>query len=328
MILITGGAGFIGSAMVWELNQAGEDKILICDNWRSEDKWKNLQHLRFYDFVSPDNLFEFARERNVKFSHIIHLGACSNTTEKDMDFLYENNFRFSQEIWYLSIKNKANLIYASSAATYGDGAQGFDDDENKVESLRPLNKYGYSKQLFDKWVIKQKSNGHSTPPFYAGLKFFNVFGPNEYHKGPMASVVYHAFKQIRTEGVVKLFKSHKKDCRDGDQLRDFVYIKDVTKTIKLFLEETSLPSGIYNLGSGHANTFKNLVKYAFEALDLETKIKYIDIPEAIRNKYQYYTCANMVKLAWVYKRASFYSLKDAVADYVQDYLTHEDPYLK
>ena len=330
MILITGGAGFIGSALVWQLNCENKKDILICDRFRSGDKWKNLQHLKFHEVVNPENLFSFIEENKIDLTHIIHLGACSNTGEVDMDFLYENNVRFSQKLWQLSIEQKAKFIYASSAATYGDGKNGFDDDQDKIAKLRPLNKYGYSKQLFDEWVLKQKNQ----PALWIGLKFFNVFGPNEYHKGSMSSVLFHSVGQIKKYGFAKLFKSERKEYQDGEQLRDFVYIKDVTKVISFLMEKKPI-SGIYNLGSGQANSFKDFVTYAFEVLNKKVKIEYIPIPVHIRDKYQYYTLAKMNKLfgftpnvSGDFYNQNFYSLKDAVRDYVGEYLIKEDPHLK
>ena len=330
MILITGGAGFIGSALVWQLNCENKQDILICDRFRTNDKWKNLQHLKFSDFVTPENLFALIEKNKFPLTDIIHLGACSNTVEKDMDFLYENNVKFSQKLWSLSLEQKAKFIYASSAATYGDGSNGFDDQEDKIKKLRPLNKYGYSKQLFDEWVLKQNNK----PSLWVGLKFFNVFGPNEYHKGSMASVLFHSVSQIKKYGFAKLFKSEKIEYLDGEQLRDFFYVKDVTKVIS-FLMRKKPASGIYNLGSGQANTFKNIITYAFQALNKKVKIEYIPMPDHIRDKYQYYTQAKMNKLLGFIPQTSgdhydqkFYSLKDAVSDYIEEYLTKDDPYLK
>ena len=229
-------------------------------------------------------------ETKEKISEVVHLGACSTTTEKDMDFLYQNNVNFSKKLWHYCVKREIPFIYASSAATYGDGSKGF-DDEIDINQLSPLNKYGYSKQLFDEWVLKQKK----TPPNYYGLKFFNVFGPNEYHKGEMSSVLYHAYQQYKTKGRVSLFKSYKKDYIDGEQKRDFIYVKQVVEIIEK-LSEHVVGSGIYNIGSGKAKSFKDFVGAMFESMGKKENIEYISMPEELRSKYQYFTEAKMAKL--------------------------------
>ena len=285
MIIITGGAGFIGSAMLWELNRRGEENIIIIDDLGSTttEKWRNLSGLHFADVI-PIHLFPDLLEKGAfeGVSAIIHMGANSSTTETDADHLLTNNFVYSKKIASFSMKHDVRLIYASSAATYGDGSNGYSDDIQQLDRLRPLNMYGYSKQLFDRWAIKNGILDRA-----AGLKFFNVYGPNEYHKGDMSSVVYKAFHQIQEKGSVKLFQSHRPDYKNGEQLRDFISVKDCTRIMMWLLENPA--AGIFNVGSGEARSFKDLATATFMALGKQPLIDYVPMPETLRDKYQYYT---------------------------------------
>lgn len=322
MIVVTGSAGFIGSAVIWELNRCGIENIIVSDKLRCEDKWKNIAKRKFYDWVDRDELIEKIESGEIKPSVIVHMGACSATTEKDGDFLMKNNYEYTKKLWNIAAKNNIRFIYASSAATYGLGENGYEDEHAKIDELRPLNKYGYSKQIFDVWALKQEQK----PPHWAGFKFFNVYGPNEYHKGRMASVVYHAFNQAILEGEVKLFKSHRADYEDGGQLRDFVYIKDVVKVIKYFVDGNG-ESGIYNLGTGKARSFYDLAMNAMKFAGKNPNINYIDMPLDIRDKYQYFTEAAMGKLRKAGYSEEFYTFEEGIKDYVQNYLMNEDRYL-
>ena len=316
MIVVTGGAGFIGSAIVWQLNQRGENKIIIVDELGTDDKWKNLVPLKFEDFIHKDDLISMILERDIPFeiSSIIHMGANSSTTEKDADHLFSNNYLYSKELATFCLEKNIRFIYASSAATYGDGLIGFDDDDNRLDSLRPLNMYGYSKQLFDLWA---KRNGAFDK--IVGLKYFNVYGPNEYHKGDMRSVVHKAFEQIRDTGKVRLFKSLNPKYKDGEQLRDFIYIKDAVEMTLYFLDKPSV-SGLFNLGTGKARAWNDLVASIFKSLNTSVNIEYIELPEHLRDKYQYFTEANMNKIKKAGYNKSIMSLEDGVADYVKNYL--------
>lgn len=327
MILVTGAAGFIGSVIVKQLNDKGIEDLLLCDHFESGDKWKNLRGLKYDSFVQVEDLFNhpiWKKQGGLKA--IYHMGACSDTTELDMDFLYENNTQYTNELLTLAAQKNIPIVYASSAATYGAGEQGYVDDHKGIPSLKPLNKYGYSKQLSDEWILKQKKK----PKVWFGVKFFNVFGPNEYHKGKMSSVVFQSFNQIKEVGEVKLFKSHRPDYKDGEQLRDFVYVKDVVRAMIELIEagkkKPSL-SGIYNLGTGEARSFHDLVKATFTAMDIKPKIKFIDMPLELRNQYQYYTQAEMGKLKKALPKFKFMKLEDAVDDYVRNHLAQADAYL-
>ncbi len=326
MILVTGAAGFIGSVIVKELNQKGHENLILCDHFESGDKWKNLAGLKYDSFVQVEDLFNHPIwKKKSGLKAIYHMGACSDTTELDMDFLYENNTLFTNELLTLAAKLDIPIVYASSAATYGAGEQGYKDDHKGIPALRPLNKYGYSKQLSDEWILKQKKK----PNVWFGVKFFNVFGPQEYHKGKMSSVVYQSFNQIKDVGEVKLFKSHRPDYNDGEQLRDFVYVKDVVRAmIELIDAGKKKPSlsGIYNLGTGEARSFHDLVKATFKSMDRETKIKFIDMPVELRNQYQYYTQADMGKLKKALPKFKFMKLEDAVDDYVRNHLAAPSQY--
>ena len=326
MIIITGAAGFIGSAFVWKLNTEGTEDIIVSDKLRTEDKWLNLAKRKYYDWVDKDKLFDYLETAAEKITAIIHMGACSATTEKDGDFLMENNYEYTKRLWDYAVKNDTVYIYASSAATYGDGELGYNDEIelDGHEKLRPLNKYGYSKKIFDVWALKQKK----TPKKWFGLKFFNVYGPQEYHKGRMASMVFHAFNQYNAEKEVKLFKSHKEGYKDGYQLRDFVYIKDVVNIMHFLMTSENAPNGIYNLGTGKARAFYELAKSTVESMDGNVDgIKFVDMPEDLRGKYQYFTEAKMDKMGKAGYNGSFTSLEEGVKDYVQNYLMKEDKYL-
>jgi ADP-L-glycero-D-manno-heptose 6-epimerase len=327
MILVTGAAGFIGSVIVKQLNDQGHESILVCDHFGQGDKWKNLSGLKYDSFVQVEDLFDHAMwKKKVSFKAIYHMGACSDTTELQMDFLYKNNTEFTNKLLMLATVKKIPIVYASSAATYGAGEQGYSDDHKKISSLRPLNKYGYSKQLSDEWILKQKKK----PEVWFGVKFFNVFGPNEYHKGKMSSVVFQSFNQIKDVGEVKLFKSHRSDYKDGEQLRDFVYVKDVVKAMIELIEagkkKPSL-SGIYNLGTGEARSFHDLVKATFNSMDMNPKIEFVDMPSELRHQYQYYTEADMSKLRKALPKFTFMKLEEAVHDYVKNHLSETNPFL-
>jgi ADP-L-glycero-D-manno-heptose 6-epimerase len=320
-IIITGAAGFIGSCIVQYLNDQGYENLILVDDFGVEEKRRNWETKKFEAIVERYNLFDWLQQSNPQISFIIHLGARTDTTEFDYSIHQELNVDYSQNIWKYCADKKVPLIYASSAATYGAGEAGYDDNEKELDSLNPLNPYGVSKNEFDKWAVQQKL----APPFWAGLKFFNVYGPNEYHKGRMASVIFHAFNQIKKDGVVKLFRSHKEGFEDGKQLRDFIYVKDVLKVIFWMMKEagsdsSKLSSGIYNLATGKARTFEDLVKATFTGLDMQPKIQFIDMPEDIRDKYQYFTEANMQKLKSAGYTDDFYSLEEGVDDYVRNYL--------
>lgn len=316
MIIVTGGAGFIGSAIVWRLNELGTDKIIIVDELGTDEKWKNLVGLKFEEFVHKQDFIDHIRNEKIlfKIDAILHLGANSSTTEKDADHLMTNNYRYTENLARFCLKNDVRFIYASSAATYGDGENGFDDDEKKLETLRPLNMYGYSKQLFDLWAKR-----HGAFNKIVGLKYFNVYGPNEYHKGDMRSVVHKAFEQIRETGKVRLFKSRKPEFKDGEQMRDFVYIKDAVDMTLYFLNKKD-KNGLFNVGAGKARTWNDLVTALFKALDKEVSIEYIDLPDTIADKYQYFTEANLDKIKGTGYNSPVTSLEDGVTDYVKNYL--------
>ncbi len=324
MIIVTGGAGFIGSAFVWKLNKEGLDDIVIVDHLGKTDKWKNLVGRFYYDYIDKDAFFDMIREEKVPFDveAIVHMGACSSTTERDADYLMRNNYLYTRALALWAVKKNIRFIYASSAATYGDIAKGFSDDDQTTRGLRPINMYGYSKHLFDLYVLKQELQRR-----VAGIKFFNVFGPNEYHKGDMRSMVHKAFGQIRDKGCVQLFKSHRPEYGDGGQMRDFIYVKDCVEVLYWLLTNRQV-NGIFNLGTGKARAWNDLMKAVFSAMDVKPRIDYIDMPVSIRDQYQYFTEAEMDKLRRAGYKAAFTSLEDAVRDYVQNYLQHsEHPYL-
>ena len=317
MIIITGGAGFIGSAMLWELNRNGIEEVLIVDDLgqASDGKWLNLRGLRYADFIHKDDFIDLLQhDRLPRIDAVIHMGAISATTEQDADLLLRNNYEFSKQLASWCAEKGVRFIYASSAATFGDGAAGYSDGIESLDSLRPLNMYGYSKHLFDCWALR---NGILDKA--AGLKFFNVYGPNEYHKGDMTSVVYKAFRQIGENGNVKLFKSHREGFLDGEQMRDFVYVKDCTK-IMLWLLETPSATGLFNVGTGQARSFRDLVNATFDAMELPPSITYVPMPETIRENYQFYTCADCGNLRDAGFSAGMTPLEEGVRDYVQNYL--------
>jgi ADP-L-glycero-D-manno-heptose 6-epimerase len=314
-IIITGAAGFIASCLAAYLNGQGYTNLILVDDFGVEAKRPNWETKQYARVVERQSLFAWLAAEQPAIGFVFHLGARTDTTEFDYAIHQELNVEYSQQVWnYCTVQN-VPLVYASSAATYGDGALGYEDAHAIVEQLQPLNPYGVSKNEFDKWVLHQEDH----PPFWAGLKFFNVYGANEYHKGRMASVIFHSLRQIRETGKVKLFQSHKTGYKDGEQLRDFVYVKDVVK-VCYWLMQHEAPSGLYNLGTGQARTFNDLVKATFAALDREAVIEYIPMPEDIRDKYQYFTEADMQKLRAAGYADDFYSLEAGVDDYVREYL--------
>jgi ADP-L-glycero-D-manno-heptose 6-epimerase len=320
-IVVTGAAGFIGSCLTGFLNQHGFENLVLVDEFARQDKFPNLEGKRYTAKVDRDGFFDWLYKEKPSIDFIFHIGARTDTTEFDYSIHQSLNVEYSQKIWNYCTVHNVPLVYASSAATYGAGELGYDDDHALSHRLKPLNPYGVSKNEFDKWVLHQGDH----PPFWAGLKFFNVYGPNEYHKGRMASVIWHSFRQIGKDGQVKLFKSHRPDFKDGQQLRDFVYVKDVLK-VCYWLMENQPASGIYNLGTGKARTFEDLVKATFAGLDLEANIVYIDMPVDIRDKYQYFTEARMDKLRRAGYDEAFYSLEDGIDDYVRNYLRTKEYY--
>uniref|UniRef100_A0A7V4JQJ1 ADP-L-glycero-D-manno-heptose-6-epimerase n=1 Tax=Thermodesulfobacterium geofontis TaxID=1295609 RepID=A0A7V4JQJ1_9BACT len=310
-IIVTGGAGFIGSNLVETLNQKGEDRIIIVDHLEEGIKWKNLLNLKFLDYIEKDEFLEKIEKGYFKdVSAIIHLGACSNTTVRDLHYLYLNNYRYSQKLALFALENEIHFIYASSAATYGDGSMSFSDEEALLPKLKPLNPYGFSKHLFDLWLYY---NGILNQ--VVGLKYFNVFGEKEFHKGEMRSVVLKAYEEIKKEGKVKLFKSYHPDYKDGEQLRDFIYVKDAVEATIFFLENPKI-KGIFNVGTGKARSFKDLVLAIFSALSLSPNIEYIEMPEYLRNQYQYFTQADITKLRKVGYNKPMWELEEAVKNYV------------
>lgn len=315
-ILVTGGAGFIGSALVWELNRRGCESIIVADFLGTSDKWRNLAPLRFEDYLEADDLRPRLQSGVLgKFDLVLHLGACSATTERDATYLIRNNFEFTKDVAAWSLANSARFVYASSAATYGDGSAGMADTTEEISRFRPLNMYGYSKHLFDLYAQRQ-----GWLKRIVGLKYFNVFGPNEDHKGEMRSVVHKSFAQVLQDGVIRLFKSHRPDYSDGEQKRDFLYIKDAV-TMTLHLAQSVEANGLYNLGSGEAHTWNALARAIFTAMGREPHIEYIDMPEALRGKYQYFTQADIGKLRSTGFEQTVTPVQEAVRDYVSNYLT-------
>lgn len=315
MIIVTGAAGFIGSCLIGSLIEKGYKHIVAVDDFSKREKTGNYKEKTIQEFVERTEFFEWLDQHTKEVEFIFHIGARTDTTEFNMAVFDELNTGYSMSVWNACSKYRIPLIYASSAATYGLGELGYDDNHEIVNDLKPLNPYGVSKNDFDKWVLKQKS----APPFWAGMKFFNVYGPNEFHKGRMASVIFHAYHQIITNGRVKLFRSHRPDFNDGGQLRDFIYVKDVVSVL-VFLLENKPQSGLYNLGTGNARTFLDLAKATFAACNKKTEIDFIDTPADIRDKYQYFTEANMAKLKDAGYNKAFYSLEEGVSDYVRNYL--------
>ena len=309
-ILLTGGAGFIGSCLLWKLNQEGITNIIVVDDLGTSEKWRNLVGKRFLDYIQKDDFLELIKESvNIDISTIIHLGACSSTTLTDAAYYIKNNYEYSKTLARWAEANKVKFIYASSAATYGGGEFGYDDSNKITRMLRPLNMYGYSKQLFDLWILNNKLDKVMT-----GVKFFNVFGPNEYHKGEMMSVVCKKFLEVSQNGRIELFKSYRDDYKDGEQKRDFIYVKDAVNVLYYFLKHPE-KSGIFNLGSGVAHSWNDLAHAMFSAIGKEPCIEYADMPETLRPKYQYFTQAKMEKLRKAGYRTRFTPLEKAVKDY-------------
>lgn len=321
MIIVTGGAGFIGSALVAELNARGVEEILIVDLLGTNQRWKNLRKLRFLDYMEADDFTQVLDSEQMDWDveAILHMGACSDTTETDASYLVRNNYEYSKMLAQWAVDHQARFIYASSAATYGDGSAGFSDND-PIELLIPLNMYGYSKQMFDLWARRT-----GIADQIVGLKYFNVFGPNEYHKGDMRSFVLKAFEQINAEGKVRLFQSHRPDYKDGMQLRDFLYIKDAVDMTLFFLENSEI-NGLFNIGTGKARSWLDLANAVFNAMDKQPNIEFIPMPETLRDKYQYFTQADISKLRHAGYHKNTIDLESAVTDYVQNYLT-KDEYL-
>jgi ADP-L-glycero-D-manno-heptose 6-epimerase len=320
-IVVTGAAGFIGSCLAGYLNQQGLTDLILVDTFGDAAKERNLQGKQFACKVEREAFFDWLSVHQPKLKFVFHIGARTDTTEFDYSIHEHLNVDYSRKIWNYCTEKQVPLVYASSAATYGAGELGYEDRHDIISRLQPLNPYGVSKNEFDKWVLQQTTH----PPFWAGLKFFNVYGPNEYHKARMASVIFHSFNQIKANGVVKLFRSHRPDFKDGQQLRDFVYVKDLLK-ICYWLMENQPASAIYNLGTGKARSFEDLAKATFAGLGLSPNIIFIDMPEDIRDKYQYFTEASMDKLRAAGYQEPFYSLEDGVGDYVRNYLAREQYY--
>ena len=317
-ILVTGGAGFIGSALVWALNQRGVSDIVVTDFLGSDEKWRNLVPLRFADYVEADVFrARLAADGDTfgKFSAVFHLGACSATTERNAAYLIDNNFAVTKELAEWALSRGTRFIYASSAATYGDGAEGMDDQDDRLERLRPLNMYGYSKHLFDQYAQRQGWLGQ-----IVGVKYFNVFGPNEDHKADMRSLVHKAYQQIQATGRVQLFKSYKPEFKDGEQKRDFLYVKDAVEMTLHFAENATSVGGLFNLGSGEANTWITLATAIFSALDRAPQLEFIEMPPVLQGKYQYYTKADISKLRETEYSREMTPLAEAVRDYVQNHL--------
>lgn len=314
-MVVTGSAGFIGSCVAHSLSARKNIDVIEVDDFTQSHKCSNFEPFNCHQRIQREEFISWFRSEANTIDFVIHLGARTNTTEQNLDLLKTLNLEFSKDLWELCTEHDIPFIYASSAATYGNGDFGYKDDHALIPSLKPMNPYGQSKQDFDVWALEQSS----APPFWAGLKFFNVYGPNEYHKGRMASVVFHAYHQIKASGAMKLFRSHRPDVADGYQSRDFIYVKDLIQVID-FLMEKKANSAIYNLGSGIANPFYSLATATFDALHLPHRIEFIDTPEDIRENYQYYTCADMTKLRENGYTLPFHTLEEGVFDYVQNYL--------
>ncbi len=315
MIVITGAAGFIASNLVRKLNDEGFEDLVLVDDFSNHEKNKNFEHNNFTNTIERDQFFDWLHSRHKFIQFIFHLGARTDTTEFDKSVFDRLNFNYSKKVWQACVEYGIPLIYASSAATYGMGELGYSDRHEIIPNLKPLNPYGESKNEFDKWVLKQKKK----PYFWAGFKFFNVYGPNEYHKGRMASVVFHAYNQIKKTGKMKLFRSHHPGFKDGEQKRDFIYVNDVVDVMYYFLHNRH-KSGIYNLGTGKARTFKDLTSATFSAMHKQVKIEFIDTPKDIRDKYQYFTQAEMEKIREAGYKHPFHTLESGIHDYVANYL--------
>ncbi|HYC05992.1 MAG TPA: ADP-glyceromanno-heptose 6-epimerase [Azospirillaceae bacterium] len=327
MILVTGGAGFIGSNLVAGLERRGHADVVVCDRLGKDDKWRNLAARELADIIPPERLPEFLREHAGAVETVFHLGAISATTERDVDLILENNLRLSLDLWNWCAQTGARLIYASSAATYGDGSAGFDDDSTPegLARLRPLNAYGWSKHLFDRRVVRLTADGRRQPRQWAGLKFFNVYGPNEYHKGDMRSVVAKLYPQVMAGEPARLFASDRPDYADGGQMRDFVWVGDCVD-VMLWLHDNPGVSGLYNLGTGQARSWNDLAAALFDAAGLPPKVEYLAMPDHLRGKYQYFTEARMDRLREAGYTAPFTSLEEGVRRYVRDFLSRPSPY--
>ncbi len=315
MIIVTGAAGFIGSNLVGKLNTEGYSNLIMVDQFNRPAKTGNLVNKSFHEKIDRDDFIPWLNDHYREVNFVFHIGARTDTAEFDKSVFDRLNLGYSKDVWRACTEYAIPLLYASSAATYGLGEHGYDDNHEVVEKLKPLNPYGESKNEFDKWALRQ----HSCPPFWAGMKFFNVYGPNEYHKGRMASVIFHAFDQIKQTGRMKLFRSHNPEFRDGEQKRDFIYVKDVTDVLYFMFKDRPV-SGLYNLGTGRARTFLDLTKAVFRAMNLEPAIEFIDTPVDIRDKYQYFTEATMEKLRNAGYTKPFHSLDEGVGEYVKNYL--------
>ncbi|MFM9890454.1 MAG: ADP-glyceromanno-heptose 6-epimerase [Rickettsiales bacterium] len=326
-ILVTGGAGFIGSNIAGTLANHTDYRVVVADHFGTDDKWRNLAKHRVYEIIPPAEIFYWLEANKNELDAIIHMGAISSTTETDVDLILETNFALSRGLWNWAAQNKKRLIYASSAATYGDGSEGFKDDLSidALVKLKPLNPYGWSKQLFDQFVSIAANGGEKLPSQWVGLKFFNVYGPNEYHKGDQRSVINQIFPHAEHGRPVKLFKSYNAAYKDGEQLRDFIYVKDCVKVIAWLLGNPAV-NGLYNLGAGKARSFNDLAQATFAALGKTPQINYFDMPENLRDKYQYRTEADMTRLRAAGYAEPFHTLEDGVKDYVQNYLAKEDSY--
>ncbi len=325
MYLVTGGAGFIGSNITAALAERGE-RVVVCDRLGSDERWQNIAKLALDDIIAPADLLPWLSGRR-GLKAVIHMGAISATTETDIDLLVSNNFRLSRSVWQCCAESRVPLIYASSAATYGDGEQGFEDDPSPeaLSRLKPLNGYGWSKHLFDRWALREVAEGRPRPPQWAGLKFFNVYGPNEYHKDGMRSVANHFFGQLQQQDFVRLFESHRPGIAHGEQMRDFVYVGDCVEVMIWLLQHGSA-SGLFNVGTGRAESFNAMAGAVFAALNRSPKIEYIPTPEAIRERYQYYTQASMERLRAAGYERPFLSVRDGVHRYLHDYLMKDDIY--
>lgn len=327
MIVVTGGAGFIGSNFIAGLEEAGRGPVSVVDRLGHDDKWRNLRRRELDELVDPRGLDDFLSRRAGDIEYVVHMGAISATTETDADLIADTNYRLSQRVWRWCVEEQVPLMYASSAATYGDGSEGFDDDGSRraLARLVPMNAYGWSKHAFDRWVAAQVEGGEPTPPQWVGLKYFNVYGPNEYHKGGMMSHVTRSYPTAARGEAVTLFRSHHPDYEDGGQMRDFVYVKDCVD-VMLWLMDHREVSGLFNLGTGRAQSWLELMQALFDAVDREMAVEWVDTPEEIRDRYQYFTQAEMGRLREAGYQKPFRPVEEGIADYVAQHLATDDPY--